>query len=160
MGRGAGEAARIARSSDVTHRPFGAARQIPRGGNGTAATPAMTICSGRRGSLRVGRYDCRRAHLAQTLICRRLPGLAEDACNSVSCHLMRVAINAHRGQLFLAPWKIQLQISWRRQLGNGLWPCGIPSAGAARPSISTIRLLISGLPGTTIGPYLVPFISP
>jgi len=30
MGRGAAEAAQIARSSDVTHRPFGAAKQIRR----------------------------------------------------------------------------------------------------------------------------------
>jgi len=32
MGRGAAEAAQIARSSDVTHRPFGAAKQIRRPG--------------------------------------------------------------------------------------------------------------------------------
>src|SRR5208283_1181526 len=65
---------------------------------------------------------------------------------------------AERGQLFFAPSKIHDQMFWRTQAGSGLCSNGICSL--ASPLTSLIRLLSSGLPATTIGPKVVPFISP
>ena len=60
MGRGAAETAQIARSSDVTHRPFGAAKQIRRPG---APPPELS-------ARQPDRWSTRRIRLNQADIAR------------------------------------------------------------------------------------------
>jgi hypothetical protein len=64
------------------------------------------------------------------------------------------------GQLSFAPSRIQARMAFRSHDDNCFFPCGIRSCGEARQSSSNIRLLLSGSPGMTIGPNLVPFITP
>ena len=68
------------------------------------------------------------------------------------------SVRNDRRQSFFAPSKIHDQMFWRRQFGSGLCRNGMRIL--ASPLTSTMRLLSSGFPGTTIGPNFVPFISP
>src|ERR1039457_3672254 len=67
---------------------------------------------------------------------------------------------AQPAQLSLAPSRIQVRIASRSQTDNCLLLCGMRNWGDTLQSSSRIRLLLSGSPGTTIGPYLVPAITP
>jgi len=63
-------------------------------------------------------------------------------------------------QLSFAPSKIHVRMVSRSQIDSCFFPCGIRISGETRQSNNLIRLLISGSPGITIGPNLVPFITP
>jgi len=63
-------------------------------------------------------------------------------------------------QLSLAPWRIHVRIELRSQTDSCFLLCGMRNSGDARQSSSRIRLLLSGSPGTTIGPNLVPASTP
>lgn len=63
-------------------------------------------------------------------------------------------------QLFSAPSRIHCRIASRSQTESRRVPCGMRIFGSARPSSSSIRLLLSGSRAITIGPNFVPFIRP
>ena len=86
------------------------------------------------------------------------PGQASPArCGDQGFEGRRLSAAA---QLSLAPSRIQARMSLRSQELSCFMPCGMRSSGDARQSSSSIRLLLSGSPGMTMGPNLVPFMTP
>ena len=63
-------------------------------------------------------------------------------------------------KLFGAPSRIHALISLRSQVDSFFLPCGMRNWGDARQSSNHIKLLLSGSLGMTMGPFLVPFMSP
>src|SRR5262249_39235390 len=63
-------------------------------------------------------------------------------------------------QLFFAPSRIQARMALRSQVESFFFPCGMRTSGEPRQSSSHTRLLLSGSRGMTMGPCLVPFITP
>src|ERR1035437_5827728 len=68
--------------------------------------------------------------------------------------------DAISNQLSFAPSRIQARMALRSHDDNCFLPCGMRRSGEARQSSSSIRLLVSGSPGMTMGPNLVPFMTP
>ena len=64
------------------------------------------------------------------------------------------------GQLSFAPWRIHVLIVSRSQIDSCFLPCGMSICVLTRQSSSRIRLLVSGSPGMTMRPNLVPAITP
>ena len=68
--------------------------------------------------------------------------------------------NGYWTQLFFAPSRIHARMELRSHVDSFFFPCGIRSSGDARQSSNNIKLLLSGSRGITMGPNLVPFITP
>ncbi len=85
---------------------------------------------------------------------------ARDRAGNASGKPRSATLSRGQRQLSFAPSKIQVRMRSRSQIDSCFLPCGIRSSAEARQSSNRIRLLVSGSPGTTIGPNLVPFITP
>ena len=84
--------------------------------------------------------------------------MADFHRSSIWYHIQR--LNTLRAQLSFAPSKIHVQTLLRTQPGNGLCPNGMRILEDVRPYISAMRLLVSGCPGITTAPNVVPYIKP
>src|SRR5438132_1643292 len=93
--------------------------------------------------------------LAKNLFARRAAGLALDQFGRD-----RRSGPRFLHQLFFAPSKIQARMASRSQVESFFLPCGMRNSGEARQSSSHIKLLLCASPGITMGPSLVPFITP